>query len=232
MEEAAKVNATRANVYAFLSRAFKAEVDDGFLNEITAIQPTIELLSETQDDEELKEGNRLLIEFIQNAKRAEGQDRKTLITNLAVEYANLFLGIGSNPVHIVESVYLGKHHVFHEEPYHEIIDAYRVLGFEKQKDFFEPEDHLSVEFEFIASLCTWASKSLQTGDVEKGITYLNLQNEFLRDHLIKWVPEVCRRLKSSASSSLYRATAHLTGGFVALDSGIPEYLTGILKSSA
>jgi TorA maturation chaperone TorD len=60
---------------------------------------------------------------------------------------------------------------------------------------------------------------------------MNLQNEFLRDHLMKWVPEVCRRLKSSDSSSLYKAIAHLTDSFVDLDSGVPDHLTGMLKNA-
>jgi TorA-specific chaperone len=144
----------------------------------------------------------------------------------------MFLSVGPKPVHLIESVHLGKDHLLYEEPYHEIMEAYRSLGFEKEKGFLEPEDHISVEFDFMAALCRWTSKTLESNDIKNAIAYLSLQKEFLRDHLIRWVPGLCKQIEDAATSNLYKSVAQVTSGFIELDNEIPDHLTAILKGSA
>jgi len=223
------VNLTRATMYSFLSRAFKIEVDDRFLLEIGEVEPTLRLLSQSQAGNELKEADRLLAEFAEQSKDLKGEKKESLLTELAAEYASLFLGMGPKPVHLVESVHLSKDHLLYQQPFHEIIQAYKSLGYEKEKGFQEPEDHVAVEFDFMAKLCRWTAKTLDDGDIEKAIAYLNLQKEFLRDHLNLWVPKLCQELEKAAASPLYKGLAHLTKGFVAMDDGIPDHLTETLK---
>jgi TorA maturation chaperone TorD len=227
--EVGKVNLTRAAVYSFLSRAFKLEVDERFLRDIVEIQPTVGMLSESQGGSELKEGSTLLNEFAEQSKDLKGEKKEGLLTDLAAEYASLFLNMGPKPVRLVESVYLGKDHLLYEKPYHEIVQAYKSLSYQKEKGFQEPEDHVAVEFDFMAHLCRWTSRTLDEGDVEKAVAYLNLQKEFLRDHLNLWIPNLCEELEKTASSSLYKGLAQVTRGFVALDDGIPDHLTETLK---
>ena len=227
--EASKVNLTRATLYSFLSRIFKSEVDENLLQDIVEIEPRIRLLSESQAGNELKEASGLLDEFARQSKELKGEKREGLLTDLAVEYASLFLNVGAKPVRLVESVYLGKFSVLYEEPYHEIVECYKSLGYEKEKGFREPEDHVAVEFDFMAKLCRWTAKTLDDGEIDKAIAYVNLQKEFLRDHLNLWVPKLCQELEKAAASTLYKGLAHLTKGFVAMDDGIPDHLTETLK---
>jgi TorA maturation chaperone TorD len=88
---------------------------------------------------------------------------------------------------------------------------------------------VAVEFDFMAKLCRWTSRTLDEGDVEKAIAYLNLQKEFLRDHPSRWLPELCKKLEGAANSPLYKSLAHLTNGFITLDIEIPDHLTEVLK---
>ena len=216
-------------MYSFLSRAFKIEVDDRFLLEIGEVEPTLRLLSQSQAGNELKEADRLLAEFAEQSKDLKGEKKESLLTELAAEYASLFLGMGPKPVHLVESVHLSKDHLLYQQPFHEIIQAYKSLGYEKEKGFQEPEDHVAVEFDFMAKLCRWTAKTLDDGEIDKAIAYVNLQKEFLRDHLNLWVPKLCQDLEKAAASPLYKGLAHLTKGFVAMDDGIPDHLTETLK---
>ena len=216
-------------MYSFLSRAFKIEVDDRFLLEIGEVEPTLRLLSQSQAGNELKEADRLLAEFAEQSKDLKGEKKESLLTELAAEYASLFLGMGPKPVHLVESVHLSKDHLLYQQPFHDIVQTYKSLGYEKEKGFQEPEDHVAVEFDFMAKLCRWTAKTLDDGDIEKAIAYLNLQKEFLRDHLNLWVPKLCQELEKAAASPLYKGLAHLTKGFVAMDDGIPDHLTETLK---
>jgi TorA maturation chaperone TorD len=232
IEEMSRVNLTRGAFYSFLSRSFKAEVNEPFLEDIVETEPIIKSLTDSQGDGELQEGHRLLLEFADQVKRLKKEDkgREALLTDLAVEYASLFLGVGTNPVHLVESVYLGKDHLLFEQPYHDVLAAYRSLGFEKEKNFPEPEDHVSVEFDFMAKLCGWTSQTLDKKDVNNAIAYLNLQKEFLTEHILKWVPELCKKLGSTATANFYKALAHLTLGFVTIDTEIPDHITDMLKN--
>jgi TorA maturation chaperone TorD len=229
LAEASRVNATRAVVYSFLSRAFKVEIDERFLRDVAEMGPTIMILSESQTGSKLKEAGRLLVEFAKQSKDLEGEKKEDLLTDLAAEYASLFLNMGPKPVHLVESVYLSRDHLLYQQSYHEIIQAYKSLGYEKEKGFREPEDHVAVEFDFMSNLCKWSSRTLDSGEIEKGITYLNLQTEFLRDHLIRWVPALCRKLEKMAASNFYKGLAYFTDGFVALDAEVPNHLAQTLK---
>lgn len=213
-----------------LSRAFKLEVDEPFIETVVKLEPMLRLLSESQEGEELKDAVKLLLDTINELNGLESKEKKKALTNLAAEFARVFLGVGPDPVYPIESVHLGKDHLLYEEPFHEIMEAYRRLGFEKEKSFQEPEDHVSVEFEFMATLCRWTSRTLETNDIKNALAYLNLQKEFLDDHLMKWVPQLCRKLEDVTVSNFYKSVARLTVGFIALDSEIPDHLTQILKN--
>jgi anaerobic sulfite reductase subunit A len=227
--EAEKANNTRAAMYRFLSRAFKVEIDEGFLDGMHVILPTIRSLGDSRSSKELEQGSKELHEFAEHIKGLDDEQKKKLLQDLAVEYANLFLGVGLKHVYLVESVYLGKDHLLYEAPYHEVLEAYRSLSFAKAKDFPEPEDHIAVELDFMSNLCNWTSQTIQKRDVEKALAYLNLQNEFLRDHILRWVPDLCNKLDEAASANFYKALAHVTLGFVTLDNEIPDHMTEVLK---
>jgi TorA maturation chaperone TorD len=229
-----KVNVTRAALYSFLSRAFKVEADQRFLDSVIAMEPTFRSLSDSQsgeESEELDQGSKGLLEFTKQVRELDDKQREKLLLDLAVEYASLFLGVGLKHVYLVESVYLGKEHLLYEAPFHEVLDAYRSLGFEKDKDYREPEDHVAVEFEFMARLCQWTSQTLEKKDLENTITYLNLQKEFLKDHISRWIPELCHKLDDATENPFYKTLAHLTLGFVTMENEIPDHMIGILKDA-
>jgi TorA maturation chaperone TorD len=219
----------RAAIYSFLSRAFKKEVDSRFLQNVGTIEPTLGLLSRSQTGSELVEAHKLLAEFADSSKNLDNEKKDALLTGLGAEYAGLFLGMGPKPVHLIESIHLGGAHLLYEQPYHEVVQIYKNLGYEKDRTFKEPEDHVAVEFDFMANLCKWTSKTLDDGDVDAAIRYLNLQKEFLENHITRWVPALCDELSKTANSSFYRALAHLANGFVALDDQVPDHLSEDLK---
>lgn len=229
--EAENVNLGRARIYDFLSRAFKKEIDEHFVEVIASTSTTLEELSESQNSEEMKEGSDLLLDFTDTLSLLNSEGRKWLISNLAAEYTQLFMKAGPYRVDLVESVYLGKNHAPYQEPYFEVARAYSMLGFEKEKDFTEPEDHVAIELEFMTNLCKWTARTLESGNVQDATKYLNLQKEFLREHILKWVPDLCLKLRDAATSSFYRSLAYLTSGFIALDERMPSQIAETLSTS-
>jgi TorA maturation chaperone TorD len=217
-EELRRATATRTAIYNFLSRSFSREVDSQFLMIIIGIQPRLTELAGSGEDDDMKRGTDLLREFLEGSRGKYEADMNEFLTGLAAAYAALFLNVGAKPVYLVESVYLSSRHILYEQPYFEMTKAYSLLGFEKSKDFLEPEDHIAVELEFMARLSERTSKSIAEDNFDHATKYLNLQREFLEDHLMKWVPALTGKLIEASDNLFYTALAYLTRGFIAQDS--------------
>jgi len=228
MTDYKEVMRTRHFLYSFLSRAFAMEVDEDFLKTICETKTLFKQLAESAEDELLKDGCLTLNAAIKDFEENTG--KSNLLIDLAAEYASLFLNAGPSPVYLVESVYLGKHHLLYEEPYFEVLDAYKALGFKKSPKFKEPEDHLAVELEFMAKIIELAMQSLDENNLEYAKGYLKLQKEFLDTHLIRWVPQFCRRLEEASSNKFYKALAKLLHGFIKTEQQFLSFMLNELDS--
>jgi TorA maturation chaperone TorD len=228
-DEAKNTNRARAKIYNLLSFAFRLEVDEVILEIIMSTEPSIRLISESRGSAELAEGTRLLNEFTTEVNRMNQTDREQLFTELAVDFASMFLGTGRYPVCLVESFYLRKSHLLYSKPRH-VTEAYKSINFEKAKGFAEPEDHIAIEFEFMSNLCKGIVQALETDHLESAIAYLSLQKEFLGDHITAWIPTVCQNIKGAANSTFYRTIAHLTNAFINTEKQMPDQLMEILKA--
>jgi TorA maturation chaperone TorD len=228
-EEIERISLVRGSVYSFLSSVFSNEIDREFLDYVVAAWPTVKLLAESQERFDLVEGSQRLGRFIQNLTACNEDRRQSLITELRLEFTNLFVAVSDNAVHLVESAYL-NHNPRYDKPAQDVQAAYQSLGFKKDSEFFEPEDHLVLEFELMARMCDWTAQALRAKDVGNATAYLSLQKEFLRDHIARWIPELCEDLKRKAKSDFYSSLAYLTKGFVQMDCRIPDHLTAMLKS--
>jgi putative dimethyl sulfoxide reductase chaperone len=229
IQEVERISRARGSIYSFLSRAFKNEIDRSFLKTIEAAGPTIKRLANSQEGADLIDGSERLERFIQQTERLSDGQRDGLITELRVEFTNLFLGVSDDTVHLVESAYLNRKRTQYEKPAEELRAAYESVGFKKDDEFFEPEDHFALEFEFMAQLCNWTAQELAENDLEDAIAYLSLQKEFLGDHVARWVPILCEGLKRKAKSNFYSSLAYLTNGLLQMDGKMPVHLISILK---
>ena len=229
IDEIERISLVRGSIYSFLSHAFKSEIERDFLQRIFDAGPTIKRLAGSQEGIDLIEGSKRLERFIHQTKALSDDEIEGLLTELRVEFTNLFLGVGDETVHLVESAYLGRKNMQYEKPAEDLLAAYESVGFKKDDEFFEPEDHFALEFEFMARLCNWCAQELSKNDVEDAIAYLSLQKEFLRDHIARWVPKLCEHLKRKAKSNFYRSLAYLTNGLVEMDEEVPVHLITILK---
>lgn len=205
---------TRGTLYRLLARGFSMEVDEPFLEWLLKLQPGVAELADNGESEEFKDGSRRLGEFVGAVKSDYEKDRHAFLQGLAVEYASLFLNVGLKPVHLAESVYLGKNHLLYEEPYFDAVRIYQIYGFKKRVSFREPEDHISIELEFMAHLCDLAALSIEQGKEDYAVGYLKNQKEFLETHLAKWTPELAKKLRWASKNEFYLALADLLEGFV------------------
>jgi TorA maturation chaperone TorD len=159
-------------------------------------------------------GQQLLERFVQSLV---GVDLKVVKGRLATEYASLFLNVGKKPVFPFESVYTSSDHLVMQRARDEVVNLYRQEGLARAESFREPEDHIAIEFEFMAYLCQKSVEALQADKHAQALFYLTKQREFLIKHLLVWVPSFCDDVEQAAKSDLYRGVARLTKDLLFLE---------------
>ena len=138
---------------------------------------------------------------------------------LAADHSTLLLGMGPRPVSPFESVYTSENHLMMQEARDKAVAAYRAAGFEKSADYHMPEDHISLELDFVAGLGNRAADKIQgvqaglIEDADAAIAEaelaMNQQIDFLQKHLLAWAPQFGELLESRATSSFYRGVAQM-----------------------
>jgi TorA maturation chaperone TorD len=215
----------RRDIYAFLSRGYKKEVDEGYLKSIEEIIPALEVLSKDSEDEVLNNGVKSLKEFAESIK-----NREEVIEDLNRKFTTLFLGVGYKDtvehVNPYESVYLSPEHLVMQEQRDEVVEFYARYGMGVADDFKEPEDHLSAELSFISGMCNLAYTDLENGDAKEAVEKLKAQKEFMFGHLLRWVHLLCKDLREASKDGFYNSLADLTMGYVRMDI---KFLEGVIE---
>ncbi|MEM1994309.1 MAG: molecular chaperone TorD family protein [Nitrososphaerales archaeon] len=213
--EFAAINRGRATLYSFLSTIYSKELTAVAISELKNLD--INILTTVLEEPDIIKGVELLKQYINNL---EGRDLKEVEVELAVEYANLFLGVQQIVPHPSESVYLSEEHLLMQKQRDEVVEMYRQIMVEVLPDFTEPEDHIAVELAFMAYLSEKTATSLEQNKIDEALQYIKYQKRFLDEHLTRWVPMLCRDILNGAKTSFYQGIAMITRGFVAADKDI------------
>jgi anaerobic sulfite reductase subunit A len=168
-------------------------------------------------EDELDAGYRMLEAYL----RKPGPDP---LTDLAVDYARVFLGAGvtrnGGAAYPYESVYTSPARLVMQDARDRVLAAYRAKGLDKVATFDVPEDHIGLELEFMACLCKETREAVSRGDWPAVAACLTEQRDFLESHLANWVPEFCGDVMKYATTEFFQAVARLTNGFLRLDGEI------------
>lgn len=207
--------ANRENLYRFFARLYRIEVDAHLLAKVSAMG-----FPADGDDGDLSDGYRMLEAYV----RMPGPDP---INDLAVDYARVFLGAGiydGKAAYPYESVYTSKERLIMQEARDRVLAAYRAKGLDKVATLEIPEDHIALEFEFMAHLCREARAALGDSDWPAVAVSLQEQKDFLAQHLWNWAPEFCADIQKYSATDFYRAVAKITHGFLRMEQAILEDL--------
>lgn len=177
----------RADTYRLLGRLLATPPDDETLG-LLATAPT-------SDDENL-----LAVAWRLLATAAARAEPDQVVT----EYDALFIGLGRGEIVPYASWYLTGYLM--EKPLAKLRSDLMALGFERQKDVVEPEDHAGALCETMAMLA---------GD--SGLESLQTQAEFFATHIGPWMARFFRDLQDSPSAGFYRAVGQLGEQFIETD---------------
>ncbi len=138
-------------------------------------------------------------------------------------------------------------------------DYYNNAGFNLHKIYiyehepcFDPYDEAKIEIEFMYKLIEKELEYLAKGDIRMALYYLNLQKEFISNHLIAWIPLFCKDLtnyefkanlgrkyfedkydhylKNVTEADFYRAIGHLLNILIEHDISQIYYNVDVIKN--
>ena len=120
------------------------------------------------------------------------------------EFQSLFIGIGRGELMPYASWYLTG--FLMEKPLAKLRSDLAALGFERQDDVAEPEDHA-------AALCETMALLAEDGDLAS----LQTQAEFFEAHVGTWMARFFRDMQEAVSARFYRAVGQLGEQFIETD---------------
>ncbi len=133
---------------------------------------------------------------------------------LAIEYTRLFIGPGGH-IAPYAAIYLGGEGASLWGPETVWVkDFIGDAGFDYRGDYHGLPDHIAVELEFMQEILAREAKALNKADGAGFEALRRIEEEFLTRHLIKWVPEFCRRIEGEAELPFYKGIAVLTRDFL------------------
>ncbi len=186
---------SREFLYALISRLLMKEVDEKVL--------------ELVESESIKEFFPNFLEW----DIYKSFDKQKLINEyLNVDFAEVSL------VHLIpyETFYTRDDGMIDSGGENKALQFYDRFDFvvEKDKARVVSPDHIAVELEFVYHLIQAQKKALEEGD-EKGVKELiDLQYEFLNEHLVKWAPIYLINVINEAQTPFYHDVALLSLDFL------------------
>jgi TorA maturation chaperone TorD/Pyruvate/2-oxoacid:ferredoxin oxidoreductase delta subunit len=140
---------------------------------------------------------------------------------LEPEFTRLFLGPGRPVAHPYESVYREGYMMGRST-----LDVRQRMAREGLAPASQTApDHISLELAFMAHLADREEQAWQDDEADQARTYVARQVDFLRDHLGRWVPQFCHRLRVGRAHPYYAELARQVEALVTDDlAGLQSWL--------
>jgi TorA maturation chaperone TorD len=177
----------RASAYALLAALLRAPPDQALLDHVMALSPESDA-----DFDELSEAMATLATAAQQQNPSDLDD----------EYNSLFIGIGKGEVVPYGSWYLTG--FLMEQPLSDLRDDLRALGFERNPEIHEPEDHIGAIFEVFSVMISDPASLAE-------------QQRFFEKHMKPWLTRFFADLGNARSAEFYRAVAQFGAAFLELE---------------
>ncbi|MFQ5938429.1 MAG: molecular chaperone [Acidiferrobacterales bacterium] len=125
-------------------------------------------------------------------------------SDLEEEYHELFVGLGRGEIVPYGSWYMTG--FIMDRPLGVLRQDLAALGFERQEDIREPEDHAG-------ALCETMSMIVSNGEA----VGFDTQRKFFQDHIGPWMERFFRDLQNAKAARFYRAVGQFGEQFMALE---------------
>lgn len=143
-----------------------------------------------------------------------GRDLDAARLELAADHSRLFLGMSKNPVSPYESVYTSEEQLMMQGARDAVVAAYARAGLETSVDVRVPEDHISIELDFVGKLAMREYENLQAGATACAQATNEERKLFVDEHLKVWTPRFCEMLQDKAATAFYRGVGQMLRTFI------------------
>lgn len=214
----------RRDTYAFLARMFRVEIDQPLIAGLKRLS------FEGLGDDDFSQGMVLLGDYLTRA----GFDART---ELAVDYARIFLGVGSpdgQAAHPYESVYTSPEHLMMQDAHDAMASLLRARGLARRplsspgSEYLaralgsntEPADHIALELDYMGRLIEEGYEAVRDDRAEDAAASVREQREFLGEHLLNWAPAFCADAERRAETDFYRGVARMALAYLTADGAL------------
>jgi TorA maturation chaperone TorD len=124
----------------------------------------------------------------------------------------LFFGVQHSLAPIWESVYFNEDRLLFQEQTLQVREWYARFNLQFEHLGTQPDDHIGIEFSFVAHLAALSLQSLENGDGASAKALLQNQRDFLSEHLLIWASYWADLVQKSARTDFYRGLSILACG--------------------
>ena len=199
MDDKIQENQGRINMYAFISRLLIEEVDENILERIKNNPDLLELFPNTKEWQTFK---------TKSTKELIDED-------LNVDYTTVFI-LNAYPY---ESVFMNDEGHINPTPTNPTLQFYLEHGYEidLNKTRVLSPDHIAVELEFMITLIQEQLKAYSMNDQEGEKKALNLQKEFMENHILQWAPIYLMAARDMSETPFYYDVCQMALDFIMTD---------------
>ena len=188
----------RLFLYSLMHKLFGREPDEELLNILTDEHTgeAFGLLSEEEKD--IMDRTAVFLSEIREEKQ-----NPAFLEETKDEYTRLFIGPMSLVAPPWESVYGQKDAMLFQESTLEVRNTYRQYGLIPEGYPHVADDSLALELHFMALLAQRGLDAFYAGKNDDLTADLTGSSDFLKKHLLVWVPKFLERMKGAKTNILY-----------------------------
>ena len=206
-QEERAIASYRMGIYRIISKAFLYEPTSDELRELVCLAKAGVGCSCRESEQE----------FLSAFASFETNDYDALRTQVASEYAELFVGPRPPLAPLYGSVYLDLHERLFTDTTMKVRARYETCGLQAKQRNHVPEDHIGLELEFLAWLCEEEIAALKDDNSALVKLILDEQRSFLSAFVAGWLHTFAIKIEDSQCSDYYTMWSRFADGFVRED---------------
>ena len=207
-----EVNRGRASFYRMLAQLYFTELTAEQVKHLAGM----DFSGMSGDDETIAEGYADIRRYLRHANGGTRQE-------LACDYAHTFLAAGNYETFAAtpyESVFTSEMGLLMQEARDEVYKTFCSQHIQPDESLHLPEDHISFEFEFVATMLDRINDAILDGAFGHACELAQVVSDFHRDHQLNWIDDLCDSIDDVAQTRFYKGVGKVTRGFVHADTEV------------
>ena len=207
-----EVNRGRASFYRMLAQLYFKELTAEQVKHLAGM----DFSGMSGDDETIAEGYADIRRYLRHANGGTRQE-------LACDYAHTFLAAGNYETFAAtpyESVFTSEMGLLMQEARDEVYKTFCSQHIQPDESLHLPEDHISFEFEFVATMLDRINDAILDGAFGHACELAQVVSDFHRDHQLNWIDDLCDSVDDVAQTRFYKGVGTVTRGFVHADTEV------------